>query len=144
MIRYGEGWRAVVLHGESTIEHIQASSSALSMEGDSIWPLVVGEGIGTAGPASFRTEEPKIAESWYLQLIQEIGLVGLSLYLALLSVAVWLLFRAGEAALGWLSLGLSANALFLHIWADNYYLNLAVWLIVAVIVFSTSKKTKKP
>jgi hypothetical protein len=140
MLRYGEGWRAVILHGESTQQHLTANTTALTVERESFWPLLIGSGIGTAGPASFRTEEPRIAESWYLQLIQEIGLAGLALYLALVGFVTWSLFRIGETALGWLALALSANALFLHTWADNYYLNIAFWSIVGLAVFGATKK----
>lgn len=41
-----------------------------------------GSGMGTAGPASFYTQNPLIVENWYIQIAIEVGLIGLILYLA--------------------------------------------------------------
>jgi hypothetical protein len=139
--RYQGNFADVLWHGQSTEQHEAASSQAL--KGYTTGELIFGGGIGTAGPASFRTDNPKIAESWYLQLIQEIGIVGLAIYLALFGLTLALLWRSGEQVLTWLGIGLLANAAFLHIWADNAYLNIIWWMVVGLVSLSPAT-AKKP
>ena len=42
----------------------------------------LGQGLGSAGPASYRTGFPIIPESWYLQVGIEFGFIGLLLFLS--------------------------------------------------------------
>lgn len=84
----------------------------------------LGEGAGSAGPASFRSDRPQISENYYLQIGIETGFVGLTLFIAICGVLAWQLWQwrtlpglAGPL-LGALA-GISVVNLFLHGWADS-------------------------
>ena len=132
----------VLLHQDSTAQHIQASSEVLGSR--SVMELTFGHGVGTAGTASIRSGEPVVAENWYLQLIDEIGVIGLLLYAALMLLTLRLLFTQGEPVLGFLAVGLMVQATFLHTWSDGHFLNLAFWLFVgmALVAVPTTVKMK--
>jgi hypothetical protein len=84
----------------------------------------LGRGVGTAGPASVYNDHPgRIAESYYLQIGQETGWLGLVIFL-LINVGVgYLLWLRREHPLA-LSLfasliGISFIGLFSHVWTDD-------------------------
>jgi hypothetical protein len=113
----------------------------------------LGRGPGTAGPASVRNDHPaRIAESYFLQIGQEVGWLGLALFGAinvLVAQKLWSLRR------DWVGMGLFASLLGLtvvnlvsHAWADDT-LGLLWWGLTGVVIGSailktheTSKKTK--
>ncbi len=134
----------VVLHQQSTALHAEAGAGALA--GRSIPERLLGDGIGTAGTASIRAGEPQVAESWYLQLVQEIGVIGLALYLVLMLLVVKGLFDRHEPVLAWLAVGLMIQALFLHTWSDGHLLNVVFWLFVglALVAVPTTSWAARP
>lgn len=86
----------------------------------------LGRGPGTAGPASVHNSHPaRIAENFFLQIGQEIGWLGLGLFLAiniLISKLLW--ERRNEkdqlaVVLFATLVGLSFVNLLLHAWADD-------------------------
>lgn len=84
-----------------------------------------GRGSGVAGPASRRLRilAPSISENYYLQLGQEVGVLGILLFVGivfLVAVSLWVR-RDSALALGLLEslVGLSVVGLFLHVWADE-------------------------
>jgi O-antigen ligase len=82
----------------------------------------LGEGLGTAGPASFQSAHPFIPESYYLQLAVETGIAGLLIFAALELMLARQLVRQNQpdrqALLGALA-GMAVVNLFLHGWADS-------------------------
>jgi O-antigen ligase len=84
----------------------------------------LGRGPGTAGPASTRNTHPaRIAEDYYLQIGQEVGWIGLALFLAIVVMTGKLLWRQRH---DWLARGLLASLVGLslvnllsHAWADD-------------------------
>lgn len=110
--------------GESTSinsseAHWQASNKAVK---DTIQhPL--GQGPGSAGPASFYADQTKIAENYYLQIGQELGIVGLGLLLIIFWLVALNLYKQRKFL--WPSLllasfiGLNIASLFLHTWAQD-------------------------
>jgi O-antigen ligase len=83
-----------------------------------------GRGPGTAGPASFRNNHPpRIAESYFLQIGQEAGWIGLFLFVAINVLIVWRLWQRRVGLLPqvllatWL--GLTLINLVSHAWADD-------------------------
>jgi hypothetical protein len=146
-IRYHESVINVLTHGKSNDEHAKTAKEALDeAKNRTFQASVFGFGIGTAGPVVYGTAEEnkgnfvKITEDWYLQLIEEIGFVGLLLYLWLYYETVKQLFNARQALLGWLSIGLALNALFLHIWSTDINLNLIFWAIVGTALYQMDKR----
>lgn len=108
----------------------------------------IGRGVGTAGPASARNAgQARIAENYYLQIGQETGLLGMSLFLGivwLVGLELWKrrtdsLCRALLAAL----LGISFINLISHAWADDT-LGLLWWGLAGIATASVilNKKQK--
>ena len=103
-----------------------------------------GRGVGTAGPTSFRNKlaSPRIAENYYIQLIQEIGVVGLIIFIVILALAAKELFSLREnnyakAVLGTLG-GLTVAGMFSHLWADDT-VSYLFWGTMAIVVFQNSR-----
>lgn len=101
----------------------EVRSSALTSGIKDIAKHPLGQGPGTAGPASFRNKNPKIAENYFLQIGQELGVIGLGLFLA---INVWVarfLYSQRREFLPRLALatlaGLTLINMFSHAWADD-------------------------
>jgi hypothetical protein len=84
----------------------------------------LGDGPGTAGPESVRNNnKSRIAENYYLQIGQEVGWIGLGLFLAINGIVAWLLWQRRDQylALGLLAslIGISFVNLLSHAWRDD-------------------------
>ncbi len=83
-----------------------------------------GQGPGTAGPASVRNQNPpRIAENYYVQIMQEVGIVGLLLFIMInLRIGI-LLWRQRKdvfsAALLASLIGITFINLLSHAWTDD-------------------------
>lgn len=106
----------------------------------------LGQGVGTAGPASFYGDSPKIAENYFVQLAQEVGLAGVVLFVAinlLLAAQLWRTRRELWAKLLLASLvGLTTVNLFLHGWVDDPTA-MTWWLIAGLYAFVPQQQPKK-
>ncbi len=134
----------VILHdnpetgGEVTSNGAHLTSAKQGIKDIFRAPLT-GCGPGCAGPASFYYEKgTKLAENYYLQIGQEVGVFGLALFIAFLAlVAKELFLRKNDPlalALFASLLGISVANLLLHVWADD---TLAyVWWGVAGVVLA--------
>jgi hypothetical protein len=138
-VRYHEGVINILSHGGSTDEHSKTAQDALDEARNRTFQAsIFGFGIGTAGPVVYGTPEEKkgnfikITEDWYLQLIEEVGFVGLIVYLALYYEVIKQLFLKNQRILAWLTIGLALNAMFLHIWSTDINLNLIFWSVVGL------------
>ncbi|HEX6462210.1 MAG TPA: O-antigen ligase family protein [Candidatus Saccharimonadales bacterium] len=107
----------------STEQHLQATASGA--QDALLHPL--GRGPGQAGPASFYSAEPRIAENYYVQLAQEVGLIGLGLFIGILVLVGRKLWQqAVKANAPPLTIALLASFwgmavinMLLHGWADD-------------------------
>lgn len=100
-----------------------------------VWQHPLGQGLGTAGPASLRGESPKIAENYYIQVAQEVGVFGLIIYLAITVLVGLQLFRQRQALLPQLLLaslvGITAINMVSHAWMDDT-LSLLWWGLAGI------------
>lgn len=83
----------------------------------------LGRGPGSAGPASIYNNQPRIAENYYIQIGQETGWVGLTLFLLInigTGYILWLR-RNNKLALVLVAslIGISFVCLFSHAWTDD-------------------------
>ncbi|HKX72395.1 MAG TPA: O-antigen ligase family protein [Candidatus Saccharimonadales bacterium] len=107
----------------------------------------LGQGVGTAGPASFYNQAgpPEIAENYFIQIAQEVGVFGLGLFVAISGVVVYRLWRlrdsAWQAALLASFAGMQVINLFLHGWADDPTA-MTWWAIAGLYLFAEHKKHK--
>ncbi len=141
-------FRSVILHdiegsgGDLTSNqgHIKALVEGLS---DIKQDNFLGCGPGCAGPASFRSENgAQIAENYYIQIAQEVGAVGLLLFMSIIMLVAAKLYALREkhpAALALLAslAGVSVVNLFLHSWADET-LAYTWWGLAGLLIGSNS------
>jgi hypothetical protein len=86
---------------------------------------LLGQGVGTAGPASYynQNDHPKIAENYFIQLAQEVGIFGVSLFILISAGIIYLLWqrRSDPWAKALLAsfVGITVINFFLHGWADD-------------------------
>lgn len=115
----------------------------------------LGRGPGSAGPGSLRNDKPeRIAENYYLQIGQELGWVGLSLFVAINVLTVMVLWERRNSDLAKLLLasfvGISLANMVSHAWADEtialLWWGLAGVALTAGIVRQkeAKKQTSKP
>lgn len=108
----------------------------------------LGQGIGTAGPASFynTNDVPKISENYFVQLAQEIGVIGLGIFIAINALLFKRLWQRKTEF--WPSVllasfaGLTVVNLFLHGWADDPTA-MTFWAIAGLFAFSSKSKVNK-
>jgi len=84
----------------------------------------LGSGVGTAGPQSvYNKDLPRIAENYYLQIGQEIGIAGMILFIAIITLVLMELYHRKDdpmaLALFASLLGLSMVGLLSHVWTDD-------------------------
>ena len=96
----------------------------------------LGRGPGTAGPASFRNNHPaRIAEDYYLQIGQEVGVLGLAIFLTINAVVARRLLAQREELLAKILLASLAGICFInlvsHAWTDDT-LSLLWWGLAGV------------
>jgi len=110
--------------------------SAIKDALNDVWHQPLGRGPGTAGPASFRNNHSaRIAEDYYLQIAQEVGVIGLAIFLSVVLLTakqLWLLRQGTLAKVLLASLvGISFVNLVSHAWADDT-LSLLWWGLAGV------------
>lgn len=106
---------------DSTEQHIAATKEGV----EDVIANPLGSGPGTAGPASYRNDgKAKIAENYFVQVGQEVGILGLGLF-------IWINVLLGMALLEnrdkslmkpvlfTTLIGLSVVSMLLHGWADE-------------------------
>lgn len=137
-----------VFHTDETSTSAESSNQARAQSLKDGWRDIrrqpFGEGPGTAGPASVRNDRPpRIAENYYLQLGQEVGVIGLGLFVVInLLVAVRLYVRRSSAlALGLLAglAGLTLVNMLSHAWADDT-LGMLWWGLAGIALAQTNSQ----
>lgn len=95
----------------------------------------LGQGFGSAGPASMRGERPKIAENYYIQVAQEVGIFGLVMYISIIVIVGYRLLKQREKLLAQILFASLVGILVLnmvsHAWMDDT-LSLVWWGLVGV------------
>ncbi|HSE61271.1 MAG TPA: O-antigen ligase family protein [Candidatus Saccharimonadales bacterium] len=106
-----------------------------------------GQGVGTAGPASYynTNNHPKIAENYFIQLAQELGVIGVALFILLNGMVITLLWErrrdAWAKALLASFVGITVINLFLHGWADDP--TAMTWWAIAGLYLSSNVAARK-
>jgi O-antigen ligase len=104
----------------------------------------LGAGPGTAGPASYNLEKtaPRISENYYLQIAQEVGVIGLVLFILMFSLimqrAVTQRLYFWPQVLLISGAGLAVANLLLHVWADDT-LGIIWWALAGYYLYLPSK-----
>lgn len=97
----------------------------------------LGDGIGSTGSASLRSDEPLIIENQYLSVAHETGWIGLGLFLGLFGLIIAKLWRRRD---DWLALGVFASGvglglvgILLPVWTDDT-VSLVWWGLAGVAI----------
>lgn len=140
--RNNDAVQNTVFHTDETSQSAESSNKvrgqALRDGFEDLRKQPLGAGPGTAGPASMRNSQPpRIAENYFLQIGQEVGIVGLALFVAInILVAVRLYAqRQSTLAIGLLAslAGLTVINLVSHAWADDT-LGLLWWGLAGIVL----------
>ncbi len=133
----------------SNAERTQAIKSGL----EDVWHDPLGRGVGTAGPASLRNRQapPRIAENYYVQIGQEVGWLGVILFVAINIRLVQLLWRDRQNMLPRVLLaslvGLTFVNMVSHAWTDDtlayVWWGLAGIAVAPIIVRESQRKAQK-
>ncbi len=128
----GNSANTFLTHGDSQSGHVDAlNSTRVEIKNRLHQPvkLIFGAGLGTAGPLILKYQDGLIPESWYLQLLLEVGAVGLAIWLILMTILLTKLIKADPPLfLGLMSV--SVAALFLHTFADNPAVSYSLFLLI--------------
>ena len=98
----------------------------------------LGCGPGCAGPASYYGDNPKISENYLIQIGEETGYLGLTLFLCIVVLTANKLYVAARmkqlsqvllAALG----GYAVIGMLLHVWTDDP-LSITWWLLAGALI----------
>jgi len=110
--------------------HNEALGQSLKeLKGRNATELIFGSGVGMAGPAAIKYSDGIVSESWYIQLLLEMGLIGLALWLVFVGGLLANIYKKNPAL--FLSLlAVSVTALFLHTWADNPAVAITLMLLI--------------
>jgi O-Antigen ligase len=128
VFRNNDGFQNLIFHTDeksaaadsSNADRAEALIGGLGDVMDEPW----GRGPGTAGPASFRNQpnHPRIAENYYLQIGQEVGILGLMTFIGINLLVVTALWKSrSELSLVLLAswVGLTLINMLSHAWADD-------------------------
>lgn len=122
----------------STEDHWQATISGIQ----GIVQSPIGNGPGYAGPASFYNNgQAIITEDYFVQLGQEVGVLGLGLFLAICVVAARELLKnkdANSRVLLVSFVGLTFMCIFQHTWADDP-VSMTWWALAGLYVANSVK-----
>lgn len=130
----------------STDNHIAATVGGVQR----VVEAPLGCGPGCAGPASYYGAEPQISENYFVQIAEEVGVVGLAVFVVLLWLIARELFRmTSNRLLARVLLAVLAGhivvGLLLHVWSDDP-LSMTWWMLVGALLGyndgTTWKKSK--
>jgi len=124
--------------------HLSALRSGLS----DLRRQPLGDGPGTAGPASVYNDHPaRIAENYYIQIGQEVGWLGLAMFLLINLGVGYLLFlrRADPLALSLFAslIGITFINMLSHAWTDDT-LAYVWWGLAGIAMVQISKPQDEP
>lgn len=118
----------ILLHTESNSQVTTSSNeghiAAVRISALEVLHEPLGRGPGSAGPASVYSNHPaRIAENYYLQIGQEIGWIGLALFITVQLGVVYILWLRRSTMLAACLLaafaGLTVVSMFSHAWTDD-------------------------
>lgn len=106
----------------------------------------LGCGPGCAGPASYYGNDPKISENYFVQIAEEVGIIGELLFIIILSVIAKRLYNARDDLLAKLLLatgaGIAVIGLWLHVLSDDP-LSLTYFAIAGMVLGAHASVARK-
>lgn len=107
----------------------------------------LGRGPGTAGPASARNSEPaRISENYFLQIGQEVGIIGVAVFIAINTLLVKQLWKKRDEQLAKILIASFAGLTFInllsHAWTDDT-VSYIWWGLAGVSIATPAVVSKK-
>jgi len=128
-------FREIILHGESQFWHMVAMRESIERFLSLDLPSkLYGIGLGNAGPLAVKYGIGIVSESWYLQLLLEIGIIGLLLWLAIAAISLINLYSLKQNGLFFALISLMITAVFLHTFADNPSIAITLFLLIGLVL----------
>lgn len=126
--------RNIFTHGASQSGHASAlreSISELKSRTANLPTLIFGSGLGSAGPAAIKYSDGIVSESWYLEIILELGLLGLFIWLLYFFFIIKKTINSNRGLfLGFISVAIAS--LFLHTFSDNPAGTFALFALIGI------------
>lgn len=140
-LRYNQEAQNIFFHTSSGSKAISSNAQHFSALKNGVSDLIhhpLGQGPGTAGPASAHNNHPaKIAENYYVQVGQEEGWLGLLLFIAINILVYFELLKRRKDSLVLVLLvsfvGISFVNMLSHAWADDT-ISLLWWGLAGVVL----------
>lgn len=130
----GKQVRNIFTHGASQTSHQDSLKTSLDEINfryhENKTQLFIGRGLGSAGPSAMKYGYGIISESWYLQVVLEIGLLGLVLWLTFFYFILVKLWRENQGLFFGL-LSILVMTTFLHTLSDNPAMTLTLFSLIA-------------
>jgi len=157
VIGFGIAYRNSHVVQELLLHTDSASQVKLSSNGARVQALKVGlhdvihepfgRGPGTAGPASVHNNHaPRIAENYFIQIGQEVGVFGAAVFIAINGLVAYLLWRQRSLPLAVMLLaslaGITLVNMLLHAWTDDT-LSLIWWGLAGMALAPSDILNKK-
>jgi hypothetical protein len=138
---YSDSLRQTFVVSRHTDERLSALQKSIEEFNRASLPVkLFGYGITTAGPSTFVTKQIFVPENWFLQVLHEIGLVGLFSLLAAILGALRFLSQRGSSPLVSPFVAIAVNSLFLHPLADNPAVAITLFTLLASAVNAEERK----
>lgn len=143
--------RLAVFHSSPGDSHLTEGSTDLHWQHtmDGVQRVVAnpfGCGLGCAGPASFYGDKARISENYYVQIAEEIGVIGLAIWAALFAVVMRQLYRVRSDRWATVVLasgiGLTVVGFWLHVWADDA-VSLMWWGLAGLLLGQIASQNKE-
>lgn len=137
-------------HSTSATSSNESRAGAIQSAASDIATRPLGEGPGSAGPASvYNYDPPKISENYFLQIGQEVGVIGAALFIAIsgfVVLALWDIRSRNPLAIALLAsfVGICLINMISHAWADDT-LAYIWWGFAGIVIGMTafSERAKK-
>lgn len=141
-LKYWENVKAIVLRGGSSRGHYERMLTGI----ERFRGKPFGAGLAESGPA-YRfvhdvkdvKEDTYIPESWYIQQLVEWGVIGTLLFLAIMGIIAWNLYRRSIFVFGSF-MGVLIMNFFLHSFEASY---VSILFFAVIGLFMEEGKTKK-
>ncbi|KKU20431.1 MAG: hypothetical protein UX30_C0001G0039 [Candidatus Saccharibacteria bacterium GW2011_GWA2_46_10] len=151
-LRTNQSVQDALLHTSQTsnvaVTSNEARLSAMRQGASDVTSEPLGRGPGTAGPASFRNEghQPRISENYFLQIGQEVGILGMAMIAAIMFLVAKELWQRRDDNLARILLasfiGLTFINLISHAWTDDT-LSYLFWGLAGIACAPTLVKPKR-
>lgn len=137
-------WQEFLRHGESNYWHLMAKRQTFELlKSANYREWLCGFGLGSHGPLAMKYSDGVVSESWYLQLLLEIGALGLLLWLSFVSLVSARLKKYQNQSLFYGLLAVLFMALFLHPFADNPALTFTIFILIGSYLNTKELKDKE-